>query len=199
MPSSRGSSWPRNQTQVSCILGRFFAIWAIGSPLSSERVIKIVQWGDGKSLSSKKAPNVDFFWEGSEWCPPWQAEGSFSEAGQTLFFLNLSSRKDFCPEASPWPPQPMLSDPPTPETRFPTLFLPPICPSRLGLKVPEPPVSTPNPCYPRTGFLLPGSLLPIRLSCLSYCLPPQDNHPQDEDHVCLAQCITSQVCPFLWK
>ena len=26
---SRGSSWPRDQTQVSCIAGRFFTIWAI--------------------------------------------------------------------------------------------------------------------------------------------------------------------------
>ena len=26
--SSRGSSWPRDQTQVSCIAGRFFTIWA---------------------------------------------------------------------------------------------------------------------------------------------------------------------------
>ena len=25
---SRGSSWPRNQTQVSCIAGRRFTIWA---------------------------------------------------------------------------------------------------------------------------------------------------------------------------
>ena len=25
---SRGSSWPRDQTQVSCIAGRFFTIWA---------------------------------------------------------------------------------------------------------------------------------------------------------------------------
>ena len=28
IPSSRGSSWPRDQTQVSCIAGRFFTIWA---------------------------------------------------------------------------------------------------------------------------------------------------------------------------
>ena len=28
MPFSRGSSWPRDQTQVSCIAGRFFTIWA---------------------------------------------------------------------------------------------------------------------------------------------------------------------------
>ena len=28
MPFSRGSSWPRDQTQLSCISGRFFTIWA---------------------------------------------------------------------------------------------------------------------------------------------------------------------------
>ena len=27
IPSSKGSSWPRDQTQVSCITGRFFTIW----------------------------------------------------------------------------------------------------------------------------------------------------------------------------
>ena len=28
IPFSRGSSWPRNHTQVSCIVGRFFTVWA---------------------------------------------------------------------------------------------------------------------------------------------------------------------------
>ena len=28
MPSSRGSAQPRDQTQVSCIAGGFFTIWA---------------------------------------------------------------------------------------------------------------------------------------------------------------------------
>ena len=30
---SSGSSWPRNQTRVSCIAGRFFTNWAIGEAL----------------------------------------------------------------------------------------------------------------------------------------------------------------------
>ena len=29
IPFSRGSFWPRNRTQVSCVTGRFFSIWAI--------------------------------------------------------------------------------------------------------------------------------------------------------------------------
>ena len=31
-PFSRGSSWPRNQTQVSCIAGRFFTRWTTRTP-----------------------------------------------------------------------------------------------------------------------------------------------------------------------
>ena len=30
-PFARGSSWPRNQTRVSCITGRFFTSWATNS------------------------------------------------------------------------------------------------------------------------------------------------------------------------
>ena len=32
--SSRGSSQPRDQTQVSCIAGGFFTVWAMGKPLA---------------------------------------------------------------------------------------------------------------------------------------------------------------------
>ena len=34
-PSSRGSSWPRNRTRVSCIAGRFFTSWATRGALKS--------------------------------------------------------------------------------------------------------------------------------------------------------------------
>ena len=33
IPFSRGSSQPRDQTQVSCISGRFFTIWPPGKPI----------------------------------------------------------------------------------------------------------------------------------------------------------------------
>ena len=33
-PFSRGSSWPRNQTRVSCITGRFFIVWATREALN---------------------------------------------------------------------------------------------------------------------------------------------------------------------
>ena len=36
MPSSRGSSWPRNQTRVFCIAGGFFTSWATREAQKSE-------------------------------------------------------------------------------------------------------------------------------------------------------------------
>ena len=36
--SSRGYSWPRAQTQVSCIAGRFFTIWAIALRIPPPRI-----------------------------------------------------------------------------------------------------------------------------------------------------------------
>ena len=35
--SSRGSSWPGDQTQVSCIAGRFFTLWATREAMPSSR------------------------------------------------------------------------------------------------------------------------------------------------------------------
>ena len=46
-PFSRGSSWPRNRTRVSCIAGRFFANWAIREAPIHEYLIndKVYPWG----------------------------------------------------------------------------------------------------------------------------------------------------------
>ena len=39
---SRGYSWPRDQTQVSCIAGRFFSIWATGNfPPPPQKTLKL--------------------------------------------------------------------------------------------------------------------------------------------------------------
>ena len=38
---SRGFSWPRDQTQVSCIWGRFFTIWATGQVLIPVKLLSI--------------------------------------------------------------------------------------------------------------------------------------------------------------
>ena len=42
IPFSRGSFWPRDQTQVSCIAGRFFTIWATGETHKAFSTINLV-------------------------------------------------------------------------------------------------------------------------------------------------------------
>ena len=46
IPFSRGSSWPRDRTQVSCVAGRFFTIWATGKTLSENSIVicRISTW-----------------------------------------------------------------------------------------------------------------------------------------------------------
>ena len=52
---SRGSSWPRDRTQVSCIAGRFFTDWDKGSPLSCTSSLYILEI---KSLSIALFANI---------------------------------------------------------------------------------------------------------------------------------------------
>ena len=40
IPSSRVSSWPRDQTLVSCIADRFFTLWATGKQTHIKRAIQ---------------------------------------------------------------------------------------------------------------------------------------------------------------
>ena len=37
IPFSRGFSWPRNRTRITCIVGRFFTVEPLGSPSTQER------------------------------------------------------------------------------------------------------------------------------------------------------------------
>ena len=41
IPFSRGSSWPRDRTLVSCIAGRLFTVWATGKSLHFLNVFKM--------------------------------------------------------------------------------------------------------------------------------------------------------------
>ena len=44
IPFSRGSSWPRDWTQVSCIAGRFFTIWTTREVLTVVRILQIYKY-----------------------------------------------------------------------------------------------------------------------------------------------------------
>ena len=60
IPFSRGSSWPRSQTRVSCIAGRFFTIWATrGAHTFWVNLIKlmVVMW---PKLGQCKSPSKSF-------------------------------------------------------------------------------------------------------------------------------------------
>ena len=80
IPFSRRSSWPRDQTQVSHIAGRFFTIWATREPWC--------RWQDeGWELFSNTeglSTEVDGFRAWSTWSddhgwPPQRAEGASGE------------------------------------------------------------------------------------------------------------------------
>ena len=45
IPFSRGSSWPRYWTQVSCLAGRFFTVWATREENNQGEVEKEDEWG----------------------------------------------------------------------------------------------------------------------------------------------------------
>ena len=62
MPFSEGSSQPRNQTQVSCIAGRFFTIWATKEAqdrLHLSAVNRTLNW---KSLKQEKCITSQNIW-----------------------------------------------------------------------------------------------------------------------------------------
>ena len=78
MPSSKGSSWPREQTWVSCIAGRFFTTEPSRKPflIGCHNIFKdfmiIWHWGQNLGLEGKQA-----------WVP-------VLSMPQTLSVLNLS-------------------------------------------------------------------------------------------------------------
>ena len=58
-PFSRGSSWPRDQTWVSLIAGRFFTIWATREALTVHEVTRSCTWFSMcASTSAEKKPNA---------------------------------------------------------------------------------------------------------------------------------------------
>ena len=53
IPFSKGSSWPRDGTRVSCIAGRFFIIWTTKEAQEMEKPRQI--YGGDQSLGDNKA------------------------------------------------------------------------------------------------------------------------------------------------
>ena len=65
-PFSRGSSWPRNGTRVSCVAGRFFTCWATREAHAIKQQLKILlvssYWFDFKRLTNYDLNNVPYSW-----------------------------------------------------------------------------------------------------------------------------------------
>ena len=75
MPSSRASSWPRDQTQVSCAAGRFFTTWATRESHSLASPTKM-------SIFHEMLLNRSNSFIG--WKRPWQPELSNPSDGQVM-------------------------------------------------------------------------------------------------------------------
>ena len=62
IPFSRGSSWPRGQTKVSCIAGRFLTVWAMH--LSLPHRISYNLYFSTTELSHQESPNHEVLFQG---------------------------------------------------------------------------------------------------------------------------------------
>ena len=59
MPSSRGSSWPRDQTQISHIAGEFFTIWVTGEAMAMKAVAMTAPPSWPNHLAKVPSPKID--------------------------------------------------------------------------------------------------------------------------------------------
>ena len=64
---SRGSSWPRDQTQVSCIAGRYFTLWATRRFLNMHRTDELwglyVKWNKLVTHKKNKHCMIPLIWD----------------------------------------------------------------------------------------------------------------------------------------
>ena len=120
IPFSRGSSWPRDQTQVSCIIGRFFTIWDTGKPqinkskavcwtLKPKNLSETLTWlykkdtyGTYNFQSSEKLDYSRFKWmdgwmEGriDRWTDGWWMNNSWIETKEFHISMREDSTKYF--------------------------------------------------------------------------------------------------------
>ena len=70
MPYSRRSSQPRDWTQVACITGRFFTIWATREALISTGVGQLVEWPVKIGKQKTQCKKIDRSAEGQQWQVP---------------------------------------------------------------------------------------------------------------------------------
>ena len=98
IPFSRGSSWPRDWTQVSCIAGSFFTIWTTGKSfrrvwhelkqlLGIRELSKINGRGCSVCVTSKKQNKKQFRYCGIVLVAWPEPEDLYSTSDSTIFQL----------------------------------------------------------------------------------------------------------------
>ena len=83
VPSSRGSSWPRDQTWVSCIAGRFFTAWELF--LKSHSVNDFRSWplfASQKQRGVKPGLVISFLFDIIHVSMPFSQNGRMREGGE---------------------------------------------------------------------------------------------------------------------
>ena len=69
-PFFRGSSWPRNQTSVSCLAGGFFPSWAVTTP-APVHLLSLVTWLLSDPERKDDFPYLDYsYYSSLEWWTP---------------------------------------------------------------------------------------------------------------------------------
>ena len=101
---SRGSSWPRDQIQVSCIAGRFFTIWATREAQGSQTKKKKVTSNKRKYMitfshfDKSMCVCVDMFkdikWKVALKSDPWLSLHLMANSSPSLTSLDLSPAPD---------------------------------------------------------------------------------------------------------
>ena len=81
---SRGSSQPRDWTQVSCVAGRLFTIWAIGKPYQLPvRRVEMVPWTRSGPAAPLPSASITMRGGGDAWDLPCEAQALYPFILQT--------------------------------------------------------------------------------------------------------------------
>ena len=85
IPFSRGSSWPRDQTWVSCVAGRFFTVWATRET-GVYMCVKTTVWGNSKMIVeiTQLLTGHSMWRDKQEWKPGWSADIMSASRGERV-------------------------------------------------------------------------------------------------------------------
>ena len=98
---SMGSSWPRDQTQVSCIAGRFFTAWAKICSILLQMSSATLKVNNIITLSSKDVSNVLVLLDTQSCSGNRKSLGRYMDGWAHFFFFSMPFSQIFPPSLSP--------------------------------------------------------------------------------------------------